>query len=366
MLPKPLQQVDRTYVRVGGQKLSYFAGCDYFRLASHPRVLAAVRRAIRTLGLNVAASRKTTGNHALYGTLEKALANYFDAESALLVSNGYLTNIVVAQALQGEFTHALLDARSHPSLKDAAHFLGCPISEFNHRDAADCRARLRAFGRGTRPIILTDGLFSHDGSVAPLAEYQRLLPRRGWLLVDDAHGAGILGANGRGSVEAEGLDRTRVIQTVTLSKAFGTYGGAILGPRQLRERITETSGAFIGNTPLPLPFAAGALAAVELLKKQPGLRRRLWQNAVRVHQSLQGSAFPLTPDPRPILRFVPGDESARRRMERSLLRERIFPPFIRYPGGPANGFFRIVLSSEHTHAQLDALAEALRRGTLHR
>ena len=140
-LSPPLQQTDRTYFFFRGRKLSYFGGCDYFRLTSHPAVLRAVRDGLNQFGLNVAASRKTTGNHRLYEELERKLARLFTAERAVFVSNGYLTNLVVAQALAGEFTHALVDARAHASLQDAAALLGCPVIRFAHRDPADCARR---------------------------------------------------------------------------------------------------------------------------------------------------------------------------------------------------------------------------------
>src|SRR5215467_9313129 len=123
--PEPLQQVERTYVRFGGRKLSYFSGCDYFRLASHPEVIAALKEGVEKYGLNVAASRLTTGNHVLYGQLEKKLARFFDVESALLVSGGYVTNLIVAQALAGTFSHAIVDEKAHPSLWDASGLLDC-------------------------------------------------------------------------------------------------------------------------------------------------------------------------------------------------------------------------------------------------
>ena len=119
-----LQQVDRVFVRWRGRRLVYFAGCDYFRLASHPRVLAAVRRGLKEFGLNVAASRKTTGNHALYEELEQAVARFCQAERAVLVDNGYMTNLAVAQAFRGEFTHVLMDARSHTSVRSMAKMSG--------------------------------------------------------------------------------------------------------------------------------------------------------------------------------------------------------------------------------------------------
>src|SRR5258708_106543 len=134
-LPEPLQQVERTFVLRRGRKLSYFGGCDYFRLASHPAVPWAWRDGLGRYGLNVAASRATTGNHWLYETLEKRLAQFFGVESVLLVSCGYLANLAVAQTLAGDYSQVLIDERSHASLLDAAQLFGCPIIPFRHPPA---------------------------------------------------------------------------------------------------------------------------------------------------------------------------------------------------------------------------------------
>ena len=226
---EPLQQVDRTWVRCGRRRLSYFSGCDYFRLASDPRVLAAVQEGLKRFGLNVAASRVTTGNHALYQKLENRLAAFFLAEDALLLPTGFAASLAAAQGLAGSFTHALVDERAHVCLQDAARLLGCPMLRFRHRDAADLARVVGTCGRRAKPILVTDGLFARDGSVAPLKEYLAALPPGGMLLVDDAHAAGVIGAHGRGSLEHCGVPRDRIIQTITLSKAFGVYGGAVLG-----------------------------------------------------------------------------------------------------------------------------------------
>jgi len=262
-LPSPLQQIDRKYVLYRGKRFSYFGGCDYFRLASHPKVLRAAREGLATFGLNVSASRATTGNHQLYDRLELELANFFDVETALLLPNGYITNLAVAQTLAGRFSHALVDGRAHPSLEDAAQFLECPIVKFHHRDVEDLARVLRRLGSGVRPILLTEGMFSHDGSVAPLEAYLKVLPKDSLVLLDDAHGAGVLGKTGKGTAEYAGVSRRRIIQTVTLSKAFGVYGGAILATRRLREQIIARSRLFTGSTPLPLPLASAALEAVD-------------------------------------------------------------------------------------------------------
>ena len=356
--PQPLQQFNRTYVRVQNRKLSYFAGCDYFRLASHPQILKAMREGLAKYGLNVSASRLTTGNHELYELLETRLGEFFGTEAAVLAANGYMPNLIVAQALAGQFSHALIDERAHGCLFDAAQLLDCPVLKFKHRDPDDFASVLRRLGK-VKPLVLTDGMFSHDGSVAPLKEYLAHLPARGLVLLDDAHGAGVLGGAGRGTSEYFGVPNDQIIQTITLSKAFGVYGGAVLGPRELKRAIIEKSRIYVGNTPLPLPLANAALKSLELVKKDKSLRKRLARNTSYVKAALRASGFPLGDFPGPIIPLVPKNSRAAERLRRRLLAEGIHPPFIKYPGGPEGGYFRFVISSEHTQGQLDALLKAL-------
>ena len=200
-----LQQVDRTYVLWGQRRLSYFAGCDYFRLSSHPEVLQAVKEGLDRYGLNVAASRMTTGNHPLFTRLEKALAGFFGAPAALLAGNGYATNLIVVQALRDGFSHILMDERAHLSQRDAVRFFAGPVLEFKHRDAPDLARQLRRLRGKSRPLLLTDGLFARDGEIAPLAEYLKVLPANGMVLMDDAHAAGMIGATGQGTVDTPGF-----------------------------------------------------------------------------------------------------------------------------------------------------------------
>jgi 8-amino-7-oxononanoate synthase len=355
---EPLQQIRRTYVRQYGRTYSYFGGCDYFRLASHPKVHAALRDGLRRYGLNVAASRTTSGNHQVYLELEKALAHFFTTETALLTSTGYGTNLIAAQALAGQFSHALIDERAHAALKDAAEVLNCPVLQFKHRDAEDFARALERCGKGARPIVLTDGMFSRDGAVAPLRTYLKVLPPDGLLLVDDAHGAGTLGKSGRGSIELEAIPRQRVIQCVTLSKALGVYGGAILCSHKLRARLTN-SRAFIGSTPLPLPLAVAATTSLHILQQDKKLRLRLNENAASVKTALGLAGLELPNFPGPIipLHFNAPEQSAK--VKRALLHAKVLPPLINYPGAPTNGYFRFVISSEHTAKQLENLVRTL-------
>jgi 7-keto-8-aminopelargonate synthetase-like enzyme len=330
-------------------------------LASHPRVLAAFAACLKKYGFSVAASRVTTGNHILYRELEQRLADFFGAPSALVVSSGYATNLVVTQALAGSFSHVLIDEHSHPSLSDAAKFFECPVLQFKHLDPEALQRTARRCGPESRLIVLTDGLFSRNGAVPPLAEYFRVLPADAELLVDEAHAGGILGRTGKGALEYAGAPRRRVIQTVTLSKALGSFGGAILGPNTLRNRILERSHLFAGSTPLPLPLACAALEALSILKTNHAFKQRLDRNVHALKSSLRSSGIPIPDFPGPIIALRNPQKTAVPKLHRALVKAAIFPSFIKYPGGPAEGYFRFVISSEHSREQLKNLSETLAR-----
>ena len=349
---EPLQQAGKTFVRWRGRKLVYFGGCDYLRLSFHPAVLRAFNSTGSRFGLTVAASRRTTGNHLLYEQVEDAARRFFSVERAILVSNGYLTNIIAAQGLQGAFDRVFIDARAHSSLRDAASFLDCPKTEFAHRGPADLQEKIRA----TRPrgsiAVLTDGMFAQDGSVAPLAAYRKVAGSKATLWVDDAHAAGILGQQGGGSVELTGIGRRNVIQTITFSKAFGAYGGAILCDQPLARRIVSQSTALAGGTPLPLPLVAAVLAALKAHRKEPGHRKKLRRNL-----ELFWNEIGLKPEVLvPIISVTAKDSAA---LNRALLKAAIYPCFIDYGGGPFSPYFRFAISSEHTAEQIKKLARTL-------
>jgi 7-keto-8-aminopelargonate synthetase-like enzyme len=202
-------------------------------------------------------------------------------------------------------------------------------------------------------------MFASDGSAAPLAEYLKVLPKDALILVDDAHGAGVLGRNGQGAPEHAGVSRRRIIQTITLSKSFGAYGGAILGTTRLRQQILDRSRMFVGGTPLPLPLASAALAGVRILKADKSLRPRLFRNAAYVKTALREAGLALAETPGPIVPLHPRRPREAARLHRALLAADIYPPLIKYPGGPPAGYFRFVISSEHSRPQLDALLGVL-------
>jgi glycine C-acetyltransferase/8-amino-7-oxononanoate synthase len=357
--PEPLQIIGDNQVRWRNRTLIYFSGCDYFRLSQHPAIASALKDALKKNGLSVAASRLTTGNHKIYAQLEKELAAFFGAESALVFPNGYLAPMAVAQALVGEFSHVFIDELAHAALVDAARMLDCPVKMFAHGNAKDLAGRLAKLGSRSHPIVLTDGMFSHDGSVAPLADYLKILPPAGMILVDDAHGAGVLGATGRGTLEHAGVSRQHIIQCATLSKAFGAYGGVVLAARALREKIVARSRLFAGSTPLPPPLAGAALAGLAVLKCEPARRKKLFRNTMHLRNQLRQSGWEIAKTPGPIIRLPFMNAAAAGDLKKRLLAAGVYPPFLKYGKASAAGFFRFVISSEHTDSQLKKLAAVL-------
>ena len=356
--PESLRFVGKNQVRWRGRTLVYFSGCDYFRLARDPRVAAAMRAGLAKHGLNVAASRLTTGNHEIYLELEKSVARFFGAETALLLPDSYLAPMAVVQVLAGEFTHILIDEFAHGSLRDAAQLTRCPIKYFKHRDPADLAKCVAQAGEKSRPLVLTDGMFAHDGSVAPLRAYLKGLPARGMILVDDAHGGGVLGKTGQGTLQLAGASRRRIIQTATLSKAFGVYGGVVLASKAIRKKIIERSHIFIGTTPLPPPLASAALASLKILRSEPAHRIRLFKNVQYLRTALIAGGWNITDTPGPIVRLEEMSESNATALKKRLLAAGIYPPFLKY-GDASRGVFRFVISSEHAASQLNCLAQVL-------
>lgn len=352
---EPLQQVERVYARARGRKLLYFGGCDYYRLSSDRTIIKALHDGLDRHGLNPAASRITTGNHVLYEQVERVAARYFGARQAILLSSGYLANIAVAQALRGQVDRALIDERSHGSLRDALRLADCAVTEFRHREPQDLARKLAKFKSGST-MIVTDGLFAASGSIAPLREYRAVAGPRRLLWVDDAHAGGVLGHGGRGSIEHCEVPRANVIQTVTFSKAFGVYGGAVLCERGVARALIVNSSAVAGNTPLPLPLCSGVLQA---FKELSASRRGRLRRKIAIFWRCFGAPAEFRESP------IVGATVARpEALSDALLAAGIYPSFIRYPGGPAHGYFRFALSSEHAREHIERLARVLRSGKI--
>ncbi len=357
-IPATLTVEGQSRVVYRGRALTFFGGCDYLRLSTHPAVVEAARDAA-VRGLGVAASRLTTGNDPSLAACERELARFFQAEACALTATGYMANLALGQTLAGRFTHALMDERAHVSLRDAAALMGASVREFRHIHVDALEKAFLELPSGARAVVMTDGMFPLDGVVPPLAAYwNRLGPNVEWW-IDDCHAAGTLGKRGRGSIEYHGGTRKGVYQIITLSKALGAFGGAILSDPQTVQALWRKSRSFAGSSPPPLPLVAAARQSLRILALESERLKRLQDNRLWVKQRLREAGILDAISPGPMFLVTPKSTSDRLRIRRRLLASRIHPPYIHYPGAPAGGAFRFAVSSEHRPEELAQLVEAL-------
>jgi len=354
-----LRFVDATHVRVGRRTLLYFAGCGYLGLAFHPQVRRAMAGAALAGPLQAGASRATTGDQADYRHFEKRLARFFQVEDAVFVTTGYLAPIIACQALRPQVTAILLDDHAHACVADGARLTGHPILRFRHGDIRDLAVRLKSLPRGSRPLIACDGTQGTRGGFTPLAPYLEKLPATGWLLVDDAHGAGTTGPGGRGICALLKLRDARIVQTISLAKAFGVSGGAILATAERIAEVKTQGPGWIGSTAPLLPVMAALECVLTLISREPQRVRRLQHNARMLHDLLPRRPE-IQSDPRtPVVGVFPRSPNEVEAIRRALLAIGIHPPFIRYLSGPVDGFYRFAVLADHTPAQITQLAAAL-------
>jgi 8-amino-7-oxononanoate synthase len=259
------------------------ASNDYLGLSSHPAVIEAGVAALRTWGAGSTGSRLVTGNTELHEDFERALADFVGAESALVFSSGYTANLGAVVALSGPGALVVSDAHTHASLIDACRLSRSRVAVTPHRDVAAVEAALAARTED-RAVVLTDSVFSTDGAMAPLRALHDACRRHGALLVvDEAHGLGVRGTGGRGLVQEVGLaGAPDVVVTTTLSKALGSQGGVVLGPRAVREHLIDAARPFIFDTGLAPAAVGAAAAALEVLIAEPGRADAVLRNAARL------------------------------------------------------------------------------------
>ena len=358
-LPEAIQPDDATHVRYHGKRLIYFGGCDYYRLAHHPKLLKAHEQAAARGGLGTGASRMTTGNHSAHVELEASLVKFFGCETATVIGDGYLANIALGQAANGRFDAVFIDEKAHMSLCDSAQFLGCPVMRYSHCNADDLAKRLSRRREAKRVLLMTDGVFGATGRIAPVGDLAKRLPRLATLWIDDAHGAGVLGDRLRGTAEHCGLSGRRVIQTITFSKAFGSFGGAILGPRWMRGSLLNGNHVVTGSSSLPVGLARATQVSFQLLHKRPALAKRLRRNTVFVKDKLLAAGLPVDNSLFPVISIECPAKKAAMALRRRILANGIYPSCIRYPADTEEDCFRFAFSSEHSREQLMHLVVTL-------
>jgi len=350
-----------TRVRVDGRDLTAFCGNDYLGLANHPRVIEACAGAARRWGVGSGAAHLVSGHCEEHRLLEEALARFTGRPRALLFSTGYMANLAAIGALAGRDDRVLEDRLNHASLIDAGLASGARFARYAHGDAAALEERLRARPAG-RTVVATDGVFSMDGDVAPLRELADVCrAHEAWLMVDDAHGFGVLGDEGRGSLEAANLSAADVpILICTLGKALGVFGGFVAGSEVLIESLIQRGRTYIYTTALPPPIAAAARAALTVQAEERWRRARVLAHAARFREAARGMELQLLPSTTPIQPVLAGSEAAALAASQALLDAGLWVPAIRPPTVPVGkSRLRVTFSATHTDDDVDRLLDAL-------
>jgi 8-amino-7-oxononanoate synthase len=350
-------------VTVDGRRALDFCSNDYLALARHPDIAAAMAAAALRYGAGSGASHLVAGHGVEHARLEEELALFTGRGRALLFSTGYMANLAVLGALAGRGEQVLLDRLSHASLIDAALLCRARLQRFAHADAAAAERAL-ARAAGTAALVATDGVFSMDGDLAPLAELARASRAHNcWLVVDDAHGLGVLGATGRGCLEHCGLDESAVPVLVgTLGKAFGTFGAFAAGPADVIELLLQKGRPYAYTTALPQPIAAATRQALVIAAREPWRRERVLYLARRFSQAAQQLGLPVMASATPIQPVLLGSTARVLRAQEELLQAGFWVVAIRPPTvAPGSSRLRVTLSAGHTEDQVDALVEVLGR-----
>ena len=352
---------DGVRYEVDGHWLTGYCSNDYLGLSQQFAVVAALEDGASRSGAGGVASHLVCGHHAIHDALEREIADWLEVPATLLFGSGYLANLAVVQALLGRDDVCVQDKLNHASLIDAARLAGCELRRYPHADPEAALRQLRAHPDGAA-VLATDGVFSMDGDIAPLkllalvAKVQRAL-----LYVDDAHGVGVLGPEGRGSVAEARLGVDAVpLQLVTLGKALGSYGAVVAGDADLIRHLAETARPYIYTTALPPAQAAASLAAVKLARREHWRREKLQAAITRFRDGARQRGFELLPSETPIQSLLCGADADALAMAAALEDEGCWVAPIRPPTVPeGQARLRITLSALHGDAEVDALLQAL-------
>jgi 8-amino-7-oxononanoate synthase len=342
-----------------GRDVILLGSNNYLGLSVHPIVTEAATTAVRKYGTGASASRLMSGNCDLYTELESKIAEVKETEAALVFGSGYLANIGTIPVLAGDGDLILSDALNHASLIDGCRLSHATKQIYRHCDIEHLESLLTQSTKFRRRLIVTDGVFSMDGDIAPLPEICELADRYdAMVMVDDAHSFGVLGEKGGGTVEHFGLENRGVIQMGTLSKAVGGLGGYVAGSADLINFLVNRARSFIFTTGLPPATLAGASAALDVIRSTPELRRRLSSNVLLLKNALLEKGFQLLPSETQILPLILGAADVASRFAEVLLSRGVYAPAIRPPTVP-EGTSRLRLSviASHTPEDLEIAVE---------
>jgi 8-amino-7-oxononanoate synthase len=344
-------------VLLDGDEVLLLCSNNYLGLAGHPRLREAAAEAALSLGTSSGASRLISGTMSIHAELEARLAEFKETEAALLFGSGYLANTGTVAALAGRGEVVFSDELNHASIIDGCRLASAETFVYRHADTEHLEWGLRRV-RGTAALIVTDGVFSMDGDVAPLAELSVLARRhRCRLMVDEAHATGCMGPGGRGSVAAAGLSGEVDVVVGTLGKALGGYGAYVCGSRELSDFLVNTSRPFIFSTAPPPPLVAAASAALELLHERPDRVERLRTNAEVLRSGLRAQGLEPIGSETQIVPIIVGEADDAMAVCERLLQQGVFAQAIRPPTVPP-GTCRLRLTAMATHRSEDLLRAA--------
>ncbi len=356
-------------VVVDGKELINLSSNNYLGLATHPRLVEAALAATRDFGVGSGAVRTIAGDMSVHERLETELAEFKRTEAVLTFQSGFTANTGVIPVVTGEADLIVSDALNHASIIDGMRMSKAPRVVFPHKDTAALRELLREAREKGRPetgephrliLVVTDGVFSMDGDIAPLPEIVAAAEEFGAaVMVDDAHASGVLGRNGRGTVDHFDLHGRVHIQVGTMSKAMGVLGGYVAGSGALRDMLIQRARPFLFSTSHPPAVAAACLAAIHVLLEQPELIDRLWANTTYFKGELRRLDFDTGASETPITPVMMGDSARAQNFSRRLFEEGVFAQAVVYPTVALDkARIRTIVTAEHTKEQLDRCLDA--------
>ncbi|MEQ1627423.1 MAG: 8-amino-7-oxononanoate synthase [Nitrospira sp.] len=350
-------------IQLAGRTVILLASNDYLGLATHPDVIQAAIQATTQYGAGAGAARLVCGTLPPHTELEQALATFKQTPSALVYGSGYLANLGVIPSLIARGGQIFADRLCHASLIDGARLSRADLRVYRHRDLNHLESLLKRTSPGRPVLIVTDGLFSMDGDLAPLPELATLAQRFGaTLYVDDAHGTGVMGQSGRGTLEHFGVEDRILFHMGTLGKALGSSGAYIAGPTDMIQYLVNTSRPFMFTTAPPPASAAAACAALTVLQQDPSRRARLWRNRDHLFAGLTRLGFHLTESASPILPILIGQAEQALAFAEQLLAQGVYAPAIRPPTVPdGSSRIRVTITAEHSPEQIDLALSAFER-----
>lgn len=358
---RTIDAVDGTRLSVDGRSLLDFAGNDYLGLAAHPSVTAAFKRAADEHGVGATAAHLVCGHRRPHAALEEQLADWTGRERALVFSTGYMANLGVISALLGADDLCVQDKLNHACLLDGARLAGCTLRRYPHADA-DAAARQLSSRADAAAMLVTDGVFSMDGDVAPLSDLAATAREHGaTLMVDDAHALGVLGPDGAGSTAEAGLAQRDVpVLMATLGKALGTAGAFVAGSGDFIDALLQFARTYVYTTAMPPAVAAATSAAVDIVRREQWRRDRLGALIARFRAGAGQLGMPLAESRTPIQPIVVGSAERASALAAVLADDGLLVAAIRPPTVPAGrSRLRITLNAQHSEADIDALLHAL-------